>query len=38
MLQNLTDEVNIGSGFVPSGNKSLPEPMLIQIYVVIWRH
>ena len=35
----LTDDksVNIGSGndLVPSGNKSLPEPMLTQIYVVI---
>ena len=31
--------VNIGSGngLVPSGNKLLPEPMLTQIYVAIWR-
>ena len=30
-------EVNIGSGsgFVPSGNKPLPEPMLTQLYVAI---
>ena len=30
-------KVNIGSGigFVPSGNKPLPEPMLTQIYVTI---
>ena len=42
MLQDLSDwrYVNIGSGngLVPSGNKPLPEPMLTQIYVVIWRH
>ena len=32
--------LNIGSGngLVPSGNKPLPEPMLIQIYVTIWHH
>ena len=32
--------INIGSGngLVPSGNKPLPEPMLTQIYVAIWRH
>ena len=32
--------VNIGSGngLVPSGNKPLPEPMLTQISVAIWRH
>ena len=32
-------QVNIGSGngLVPSGNKPLPEPMLTQIYVAIWR-
>ena len=32
--------VNIisGNGLVPSGNKPLPEPMLTQIYVAIWRH
>ena len=32
--------VNNGSdnGLVPSGNKSLPEPMLTQIFVAIWRH
>ena len=42
MLQDLSDwrYVNIGSGngLVASGNKPLPEPMLTQIYVVIWRH
>ena len=27
-----------GNGLVPSGNKPLPEPMLTQIYVAIWRH
>ena len=33
-------EINIGSdkGFMPSGNKPLPEPKLTQIYVAIWRH
>ena len=32
--------LNIGSGngLVSSGNKPLPEPMLIQIYVAIWLH
>ena len=32
--------VNIGSGngLVPSGNKPLPEPMLIKISNAIWRH
>ena len=32
--------VNIGSGngLVPSGNKLLPEPMLTQISVAMWRH
>ena len=40
MPQDTSDEVNIGSGndLVPSGNKPLPEPMLIQICVVISRH
>ena len=40
MLLDLIDEVNIGSGngFVPSGNKPLPEPVLTQIYFAIWRH
>ena len=33
-------KVNIdsGNGLVPWGNKPLPEPMLTQIYVAIWRH
>ena len=37
---DLTDDVKIasGDGFVPSGNNSLPEAMLTQIYVAIWRH
>ena len=41
MLLFMTDDkVNIGprDGFVPSGNKPLPEPMVIQIYVTIWWH
>ena len=31
-------QVNIdsGDGFVPSGNKPIPEPTLTQIYVTIW--
>ena len=39
MPQDLTDDVNIGSGndLVPSGNKPLPETMLTQIYVTEWR-
>ena len=33
-------KINIGSGngLVPSGNKPLPGPILIEIYVAIWRH
>ena len=33
-------KVNTGSGngLVASGNKLLPEPMLIQIYIAIWHH
>ena len=33
-------QINIGSGngLVPSGNKPLPEPLLIQIYITIWCH
>ena len=27
-----------GNGLVPSGNKPLPEPMMIEINVAIWRH
>ena len=40
LVLELHSEVNIGSGngLVPSGNKLLPEPLLAQIYVVIWRH
>ena len=38
----MDDQVNTGSGdgLVPSGTKPLPEPMLIQIYVItcIWVH
>ena len=32
--------VNIGSGngFVQSGDKPLPKPMLTQIYEAIWHH
>ena len=41
MPQDLTDDksnIGSGNGLVPSGNKPLPEPMLTQIYVAIWRH
>ena len=41
MPQNpFDDQINLGSGYglVLSGTKPLPEPMLTQIYVVIWRH
>ena len=41
MSLDFTDnQVNIGSGngLVLSGNKPLPGPMLIQIFVTIWRH
>ena len=41
MPQNIFDDkVNTGSGngLVLSGNKPLCESMLIQIFVVIWRH
>ena len=30
--------IDSGNGLVPSGNKPLPEPMLTQISVTIWRH
>ena len=35
----ITDEVNIrpSDGLMPSCNKALPEPMLIEIYVAIGR-
>ena len=41
MLQDRTyEKINIGSGYglVPSGSKPLPEPMLTQIYIALWRH
>ena len=40
MPQNIWWEICIasGKGLVPSGNKPLPEPMLTQIYAIIWRH
>ena len=28
--------VGSGDGLVPPGNKSLPEPILTEIYVAIW--
>ena len=35
-----THECNFGSGngFVPSGNKQLPGPMLAKMYAAIWHH
>ena len=27
-----------GDGLLPSGDKPVPEPMLSQLYVAIWRH
>ena len=30
--------IGLGNGLVPSGNKPLPEPMLTQFPVAIWRH
>ena len=41
MPMDLTDGKSTfcsGNGLVPSGNKPLPEPMLTQISVAIWRH
>ena len=40
MLKNISNEVNISlsNGVVPSGNKSLLEPMLTLFYVAIWLH
>ena len=32
------DNIGSGNGLEPSGTKPLPEPMLIQIYVIIWCH
>ena len=34
----MRDQHGSDNGLVPSGNKPLPEPMLTQIYVAIWRH
>ena len=31
-------KIGSGNGLVSSGNKPLPEPMLTQISVAIWRH
>ena len=41
MPQDLTGDKSTlvqENGLVSSGNKPLPEPMLTQIYVAIWRH
>ena len=42
MSLDRTDDrmINIGqgNGMVPSGNKSLPESRLTQIYLAIWLH
>ena len=38
MPLNTSDEKNSDNGKVPSGKKSLPEPILTKIYVNIWYH
>ena len=35
---NLDTGIGSCDDLVPSGNKPLPEPMMTQIYVTIWRH
>ena len=35
---DLKSTLGSGNGLVPWGTKPLPEPMLTQIYVIIWRH
>ena len=35
---NVAVTIGSGNGLVPPGIKPLPEPMLTQIYVTIWRH
>ena len=37
MPQDLTVNIDSGNGLVPSGNKPLPEPMLTQFLVALWR-
>ena len=37
MPQDLTDDnIGLGNGLVPSGNKPLPDPMLTQFLVALW--
>ena len=36
-LNRLLVNIGSGNGLEPSGNKPLPEPMLTQIPVAIWR-
>ena len=31
-------KIGLGDGLVPPGNKPLPEPVVTQIDVAIWRH
>ena len=38
MPQNLQVNISLNNGILPPGNKLLPEPMVTQIYVTIWRH
>ena len=40
MPKNLAREVNIDLGYnlVPSGFEPLPDPMLLQMYITVWRH
>ena len=39
-LKTFDDIINIGSGngLVLAGNKPLPKPMLIQIYIIVGHH
>ena len=30
--------IDCGNDLVPPGNRPLPEPMLTQVYVAVWRH
>ena len=40
MPQNtlMISKIGPGDDLVPSDNKQVPEPMLTQIYVIIWHH
>ena len=38
MPQDLTNNIGSVNSFVTDGTKPLPEPMLTQICIAIWRH